>query len=90
MNGIPVKNSALPMAGLHQHTGPTDDHMNWTKERKKKVAEKETPCRAWTWRLAETHEPHGSQRPDFSAFLAPPRHISATISRRQPADPSSS
>lgn len=48
MNGIPVKNSALPMAGLHQHTGPTDDHMNWTKERKKKWpkrgSEKGTPC----------------------------------------------
>ena len=33
---------------------------------------------------------NGSQRPDFSSFLPPPRQILASISPPQPVDPSSS
>ena len=54
-------------------------HEFWTKENHMSSGRKKKSGRKGVWRLAQTHEPHGSQRPDFSSFLPPARQISSSL-----------
>lgn len=83
---LPWKTRSIPCRSRTART-PVQPTTTWALDERKRVAEKDPARGSGAWRK---HEPHGSQRPDFSSFLPPPRQILATISPPQPVDPSSS